>query len=85
MLTEGLKLEFEESGIKRVAEMAFQVNENTENIGARRLHTLLERLLEEISFEVTNKQQESMTIDADYVDKQLSELATDEDLSRYIL
>jgi ATP-dependent HslUV protease ATP-binding subunit HslU len=80
-----LKLEFEESGIKRVAEMAFQVNENTENIGARRLHTLLERLLEEISFEVTNKQQESMTIDADYVDKQLSELATDEDLSRYIL
>jgi len=83
--TEGVTLEFAESGIDRLAEVAFQVNERTENIGARRLHTVMERLLERISFEAADKSGEKYAIDAEYVDKTLSSLVKDEDLSRYIL
>jgi ATP-dependent HslUV protease ATP-binding subunit HslU len=85
MATEGVELEFTEDGIKRIAEVSFAVNEKTENIGARRLHTVLERLLDEISFISSDTSGEKYTIDAAYVDKNLSELAQDEDLSRYIL
>ena len=70
---------------RRIAEVAFQVNENTENIGARRLHTVMERLLETISFEASDKSGAKLTIDAGYVNDHLAELAQDEDLSRYIL
>lgn len=83
--TENLGLNFTEDGIKRLAEIAYQVNDRSENIGARRLHTIMERLLEEVSFEATDRQGESITINADYVDKQLQKLAENEDLSRYIL
>lgn len=83
--TENFALNFTEDGIKRLAEIAYQVNDRSENIGARRLHTIMERLLEEISFEATDRQGESITIDAAYVNKQLQKLAEDEDLSRYIL
>ena len=85
MKTENISLKFEESAIERIAEVAFTVNESTENIGARRLHTILERLLETISFEACDKSGESLSIDGQYVDDQLGELAEDEDLSRYIL
>ena len=89
MNTEGLNIEFTDDGIQRIAEVAWQVNEKTENIGARRLHTVMERLLEEISFEATElsaKQAgDALKIDASYVDDSLGELAQDEDLSRYIL
>ncbi len=85
MDTEGLKLEFTEDGVKRIAQSAFDVNESAENIGARRLHTIMERLLEEISFSAPDKSGESITIDAEYVNNSLSELVKDEDLSRYIL
>ena len=83
--TEGVKLEFSEEGIKRVAEVAWQVNEQTENIGARRLHTVLERLLETISFEAADKSGLTVTVDVEYVDRYLQDLADDQDLSRYIL
>jgi ATP-dependent HslUV protease ATP-binding subunit HslU len=87
--TEGLNIEFLPEGIKRLAEIAWQVNEKTENIGARRLHTLLERLLEEVSFSAGDlgSAQDTATIkiDAEYVNSHLGELAEDEDLSRYIL
>jgi len=83
--TEGVNLVFEAKGIQRVAEVAWQVNERTENIGARRLHTVMERLLEEISFSASDKNDETVTISIDYVDDHLSELAENEDLSRYIL
>ncbi len=85
MATEEVQLEFADDGIKRLAEVAFQVNENTENIGARRLHTVMERLLETISFEASEKSGSKIMIDAEYVDDHLAELAKDEDLSRYIL
>ena len=85
LATEGLTLEFTESGISRLAEIAWQVNESTENIGARRLHTVMERLLEDISFESADKSGEKLIIDGGYVDQQLAGLAQDEDLSRYIL
>jgi ATP-dependent HslUV protease ATP-binding subunit HslU len=85
MNTEGVDLQFSESGVGKVAEIAFRVNEQTENIGARRLHTVLERLLETISYEAADKDGQTMVIDAAYVDSQLAELAQDEDLSRYIL
>ena len=85
LATEGLALRFEESGIKRIAELAWQVNEKTENIGARRLHTLLEKLLEEASFNASDASGQDTTVDAAYVDKHIAELATDEDLSRFIL
>jgi ATP-dependent HslUV protease ATP-binding subunit HslU len=83
--TEGLPVRFAEDGIRRIAEIAWEVNERTENIGARRLHTVLERLLEEASFAAADLGQRELTIDAAYVDKQLGELARDEDLSRFIL
>jgi heat shock protein HslVU, ATPase subunit HslU len=83
--TEGVALDFTETGIDRLADVAFQVNERTENIGARRLHTVMERLLERISFEAADKSGEKYVIDAEYVDKNLSSLVKDEDLSRYIL
>ena len=83
--TEEVKLTFTESGVRRLAEVAFQVNENTENIGARRLHTVMERLLETVSFDASDKSGSSLQVDAEYVDEHLAELARDEDLSRYIL
>ncbi|XOV87086.1 MAG: ATP-dependent protease ATPase subunit HslU [Pseudomonadota bacterium] len=86
--TEGLTLTFTEDGIRRIAEIAWQVNERTENIGARRLHTVMERLLEEISFqggEMTSADGKQISIDAGYVNSHLESLASDEDLSRYIL
>ena len=85
MGTESVDLSFTADGIKRIAELAWQVNEKTENIGARRLHTLLERLLEDISYEAGEESQQKFIIDEDYVSQQLSELVQDEDLSRYIL
>jgi ATP-dependent HslUV protease ATP-binding subunit HslU len=85
LATEGVSLSFSEDGIKRLAELSFQVNENTENIGARRLHTVLERLLENISFDAPDISEKTIVIDANYVDQNLSEFAEDEDLSRYIL
>ncbi len=83
--TEGVSLTFSEDGIKRIAEVAWQVNERTDNIGARRLHTVMERLLEEISFGAADKSGEKVEVNAAYVDEQVGELAKDEDLSRYIL
>ena len=85
MATEGVELTFTEDGIRRIADIASQVNERTENIGARRLHTVLERLLESLSFEAPDHSGQAVTIDAGYVDRHLAELAADEDLSRYIL
>ncbi len=85
MATEGVKLEFASDGIKRLAEVACAVNESAENIGARRLHTVMERLLEPLSFEAPDHGDAPVVIDASYVDEQLAELAGDEDLSRYIL
>ena len=83
--TEALDLEFTGSGVRRLAEVAFDVNENTENIGARRLHTVMERLLETVSFEASDKSGTAVTVDACYVDEHLTELSKNEDLSRYIL
>ena len=87
MATEGLELTFSKDGLRRIAETAWQVNERTENIGARRLHTVMERLLEEVSFGATDagSQEASLLVDADYVDKQLQALSEDDDLSRFIL
>jgi ATP-dependent HslUV protease ATP-binding subunit HslU len=85
LATEGVTLKFEESGVRRIAEVAFQVNEQTENIGARRLHTVIERLLEVISFEASDRSGQTVSVDAGYVDEHLGELVQDEDLSRYIL
>lgn len=85
MNTEGLDLSFTEDGVKQIAKSAFDVNESAENIGARRLHTIMERLLEEISYAAPDKSGESIVIDAEYVNNSLSELIKDEDLSRYIL
>ena len=85
LLTDGLTLEFAADGVTRIAEVAWQVNEKTENIGARRLHTVMERLLETVSFDAADRSGDSVMIDRDYVDEHLAELAGDEDLSRYIL
>ncbi len=85
MATEDVTLAFTEEGISSLAEIAWQVNERTENIGARRLHTVLERLLESVSFEATEMAGQTVVIDTAYVDAHLAELASDEDLSRYIL
>ncbi len=85
METEGVCLEFVADGVQRVAEVAWKVNESTENIGARRLHTVMERLLETVSFESADRSGDQVTIDREYVDKHLDKLAGDEDLSRYIL
>jgi ATP-dependent HslUV protease ATP-binding subunit HslU len=83
--TEHVDLEFTEDGVRRIAEIASQVNEKTENIGARRLHTIMERLLEDVSFEATDMSGAHVSVNAAFVDKNLGELAEDEDLSRYIL
>lgn len=85
LTTEGVTLQFTQDGIQRIAELGWQVNETTENIGARRLHTILERLLEDISFNAPDLNEQTVIIDATYVDANLNELAQDEDLSRYIL
>lgn len=83
--TEGVNVKFASEGVRRIAEVAWVVNERTENIGARRLHTVIERLLEEISFEATDRNGQIVEINAEYVDKHLQHLVKDEDLSRYIL
>jgi len=83
--TENVDMEFTADGVRRIAEIAWSVNEKTENIGARRLHTVMERLLEDVSFQASDMQHARVCVDAAFVDKHLSELADDEDLSRYIL
>ena len=85
METEGVHLEFTDDGLARIAEVAWQVNEKQENIGARRLHTVMERLLESVSFEASDMPEQTISIDADYVNEHLGELSLDEDLSQYIL
>jgi ATP-dependent HslUV protease ATP-binding subunit HslU len=85
LATEGVTIEFTDDGIRRIAEIAFQVNERTENIGTRRLHTVMERLLEDISFNASELDRVTITVNAAYVDHNLGELAADEDLSQYIL
>jgi ATP-dependent HslUV protease ATP-binding subunit HslU len=83
--TESVSLEFTPEGVRRLAEVAWQVNERTENIGARRLHTVMERLLDAASYEASDQAGVTVTVDSAYVDKHLTQLAKDEDLSRYIL
>jgi ATP-dependent HslUV protease ATP-binding subunit HslU len=85
LATERFDVAFEPSGVRRLAEIAFQVNDRSENIGARRLHTVLERLLESVSFEASDRGGQSVVIDDEYVDAHLTALVKDEDLSRYIL
>lgn len=85
MQTEGLKLKFLPDGVKRIAEVAWHVNERIENIGARRLHTVMERLLEEVSYEASEHPEKEISVDANYVDKYLQDLVQDDDLSSYIL
>ena len=85
MATEGVTVTFTDDGLRRVAETAWQVNERTENIGARRLHTVMERLMEEIAYDAPDRSGTTITIDAAYVNGKLEKLAGDEDLSRYIL
>ncbi len=83
--TEGLTISFTQDGVERIAKVAYDVNERTENIGARRLHTVLERLLDSVSFAAPDRAGDTVTIDAAYVDRHLGELLKDDDLSRYIL
>ena len=83
--TEQVAIEFSDDAIERIAKAAWQVNEKTENIGARRLHTVMERLMEEISYDASEKAGSSLVIDAAYVEKHLGALVEDEDLSRFIL
>ena len=86
MATEGVALEFQPEGIRRLAEVAWSVNERTENIGARRLYTVMERLPEEVSFRAGSRgERETLVVDAAYVDARLADLAKNEDLSRYVL
>jgi len=85
MKTEDFNLSFSEDGVTRMAEVAFEVNERTENIGARRLHTLMEALLDVVSFEASDKSGQSIVIDAAYVNEHVGELVENEDLARYIL
>jgi ATP-dependent HslUV protease ATP-binding subunit HslU len=85
METEGVSLGFTDDGIKRIAEVAWQVNEQTENIGARRLHTVMERLLENISYDAADRSGQAVSVDVEYVNHYLQDLAEDQDLSRYIL
>jgi ATP-dependent HslUV protease ATP-binding subunit HslU len=85
LATEGVTLEFAESGVQRLAEVAFEVNESTENIGARRLHTVMERLLESVSFDAADRNGSRVLINREYVEGNLGELVKDQDLSRYIL
>ena len=83
--TEGVTLQFQPDAIERIADFATLVNERTENIGARRLHTVMEKLLDTISFDAPDLTEKAITIDGAYVDRMLSEIAKNEDLSRYIL
>ena len=83
--TEGIKLIFTDDALEEIARFAAQVNESMENIGARRLHTIMEKLLEEISFNGPDLKKKNIKIDADYVRKQLADIVKDQDLSRYIL
>jgi ATP-dependent HslUV protease ATP-binding subunit HslU len=83
--TEGVKLEFTPEALQEIAHFAFRVNESTENIGARRLHTIMERVLDELSFDAPERKGDHVTIDADYVRKMLTDIVKDQDLSRYIL
>jgi ATP-dependent HslUV protease ATP-binding subunit HslU len=83
--TEGVTLQFQADGIRRLAEIAWQVNERVENIGARRLYTVMEKLLEELSFTAPKQSGETVVVDAAYVDARLKELAGSEDLARYVL
>jgi ATP-dependent protease HslVU (ClpYQ), ATPase subunit len=83
--TEEVKLDFAPDAIRRLAEIAWEVNEKTENIGARRLYTVMERLLEEVSFDAAKHSGQTITVDAAYVDGKLKELAKSEDLARYVL
>jgi ATP-dependent HslUV protease ATP-binding subunit HslU len=85
MATEGINLNFTPDAVKEIAALATRVNERTENIGARRLHTIMEKLLEEISFTAPDLKEQTITINADYVRERLANLIEDEDLSRYIL
>jgi len=85
METEGLGLSFSDAAVREICEIATEVNDRTENIGARRLHTILERVLEDISFEASTKRGEDMNISADYVRERVGALTRNEDLSRYIL
>jgi ATP-dependent HslUV protease ATP-binding subunit HslU len=85
MATESVNIDFSEDGINKIADAAWQVNERTENIGARRLHTVMERLMEELSFDATDRSDELVMIDEAYVNERLGELVEDEDLSRFIL
>jgi ATP-dependent HslUV protease ATP-binding subunit HslU len=85
LATEGVTLEFEDSGVQRLAEVAFEVNERTENIGARRLHTVMERLLESVSFDAADRNGTRLAVNREYVEGNLGELVRDQDLSRYIL
>jgi ATP-dependent HslUV protease ATP-binding subunit HslU len=85
LATEGVKLRFTDEGVRRLAEIAFRVNERTENIGARRLHTVMERLLEEVSFAASDMSSAEVIIDTHYVDEHIGHLVEDQDLSRYIL
>ena len=85
MATEGLDVSFTDEAVRRVAEYASLVNERSENIGARRLHTVMEKLLDEISFEAPDMSEKIVVIDEAYVDRMLAEIVKNEDLSRYIL
>ena len=85
LATEGVTVEFQPEGITRLAQLAFDVNERTENIGARRLSTVMERLLDDVSFDAASLAGQTVSVDAAYVNQRLGELAQDEDLSRYIL
>ena len=85
LLTEGIEIVFTEDAVRAIADLAAQVNENSENIGARRLHTVLEKLLDTISFEAPDMTERKVTIDAAYVTRMLADIVKDQDLSRYIL
>ena len=85
LASEGVKLKFEPDGIEELADVAYRVNQTTQNIGARRLHTVLERLLEDVSFEAPDLKRKTVKIDRAYVKKQLDKITEDEDLSRFIL
>lgn len=85
LATEGVTLDFTDEGVKRLAELAFEVNERTENIGARRLYTVMEKLLEDLSFDASASSGQTVTIDAEYVNRQLEEAASSQDLARYVL
>lgn len=85
LATEGIELKFSDDAVSEIARMAALVNDRTENIGARRLHTILEKLLEDLSFDAPERQERCVTVDADYVRQSLAAIAQDEDLSRYIL